>query len=1428
MKSKLTIVLVVLAGVAGVWLWKGDEWAPRLGIRPAHPEPPKSETIAVLDGIAPSAITRIEVAFPGGAPLVLERAAPGSTWKLPGNWPPRLPEVDELVQTLGSLHSRFHAIPVPEDADLARYGLSPNQKPLVVQLTVGSKPVTLTIGQPRPGAGESPFTSPAYVRVDQAREVVKLGPDVMPVVSRAAEQYRRRALFPEVERVKLAGGAAPPADPFSPPAGDTPVTVTIPGDGTASIRVSRNVPSIWNLDLSPAFGFTLVRTGRLPEPAVLSRGGESVVPLDRLADAWAMDAPTRDRVDPARLRGVLAAVADLWVEEFVSPVPAESKLGLAGSDRAVTVTRTGAEPVTIRIGGIARISEREEMITVPGGPPGAPPQKLPRKVTTEYRYARIDGNPQVFVVNADRLKDLFVATADLVDPQVARFARDEVRAIRIRPEGRPELRLFLKKGDAKAARAEEKQDRWFIDAKPNPILADTGRVDELLEQLGGFRTAGADRTQFPAAAPAPQTRITIVTRDPRPEGEPEGPARELTLLVGKPDAIHRQVPVQLDGWPRVTLARNTTGPDDPEAWISALLFPNTITDLIERPAIAYRSRKLFDAAAELTGVSVAGGFVLDRAGADWKLTAPVVSEADPGAAGKLASALAGLSATDYLADAPATADLATYGLAKPAHAVTLRFQGGRSYALELGAPRPGKPEVFARLDKGAVFGLPNTIVEQLTTGVVGLLPLKVWSALPEKITAVQVTRPGAPAESFALTKEGTNWKLTGPFAAPVSFLGAQPLLTGLGNLTALKYQALTAPNPAEFGLDKPLLTLRVAFLETPPGAAAEVPVAKSVAIGAATPDGTGRFARLDTPGAPIFIVPTAFVAAAQTPPLELLDRSLLLLDPARIAKIKVADGKSGEAFSLARAAGGKWTAEGATFAVDEERIAQLTGAAARLPVTRLAGYGDAVVWAEFGLDKPEVLLTLSLDGEKSELHTIALGKSDPLGGRYARVDDGKALAVIPASAAVALARKRFDYADRTLLRFNPITLVAFVRKQGKDELELAPAAGIGWDIIQPAKQKADQPLMDELADALGKLRAERVAAYGKKDEVYKKYGLEPPAASFTLTVGDNAEHRTLRLGSLVDAAKPDGERYAAVDSPNPEIIVGVLSAALAKKLLAPAVAFRDHTLARFVDADRAVLERGDRKITFAKVGVTWKVTEPLPAAAEAAELEALIADLGKLRVDTWLGAKGKDLKPFGLDRPEAKWTLSYGDRPVLVLLIGQKTADGRVPVATESGELVGLLDSAMTARVLAEYRQRKPWDLDAAQIQSIEVAAAGGKFTLEKSGMMWLDSAKPAESIDARVVNELLGTLGALRVERYAADTKADLKLFGLEKPDVTLTVQSGMARHILQIGGTVGGTGGQQRYARIVDGGRTDVFVLSAADTARLTRGRAEYLMKK
>jgi hypothetical protein len=1462
MNWKSTLALVALAAGAGAWLWKGDEWVPQTAPKTAPADPP---TLTALEGdFSPKAVTRIEIAPADGDPFRFDRTPAG--WTQPGGWPLLAVAVEELADAVGNLRTRFRPIPVTE-TDLDKYGLAEAQKPLAVTVSVGAKKYALKFGEAAPVAGESPFTRPAYVRVGEANEVLKLGPDVLPVLRRSADAYRRRQLFPDVERVKVAGVAPPPVQPGAPPEPPTPVPLVLPGAGVVEIRVAAKSPKAEPTSWSASGSFTLTRIAPTPPPTITEANAEATIQPDRLADAWALDKPVRDRADPAALQRVLAAVPDLWAERFVpaaeasfaldhpfavaqllpipleplpaallrlypdaavlSPlhtrIPAETRTRLDRAEQSVSVTGTDGKPVTVKFGGLT-VTAREEAESGPGA--GT------RVVTTAYRYAQVEGNPQVFTVPADKVSPLFARAGDLAESRVARFNADEVRSVAVSQPGKPPLVLTFEKGDrSKAAKAEQREDRWYIQQQPNPFLADADRVREFVSRLAGFSGDPATDLydadlQARGLDPKECVTITVTVRERRPEKAPDAPAREYKFLIGKPDLGAGTLPVQLAGWPRVTLLSDRVG-QQPTGWLSPLLFPERLEPVLRREAIAYRNRMLFDT-SDLVGVAVEGegGFALKQEKAAdgtsaWKLTAPLATDADPTAAAGLTSQLATLQATEFIS---AGANPAEFGLDKPKVTANLTFGNGRTYKLEVGAPRPGKPEVFARLFGGAVFGLPTATTDQLASGALKLLPLSVWNVPLDRITALEVTQGDKPA--LALAKDGTNWKLTAPFTAAVNFLDAQPTVAGLAALPAAKYEALSVADAAKYGFDKPFATVKLSYTEK--GSDGDRPVTKAVVIGAPAGGGPDRFAKLDAPNAPVFVLPAAYLAAVETKPLALLDRNLLALDPSKIAKIALSGDKPENAVTLVKDDKGVWKAEGAAFTVDALVVGQVVNTFAPLPVERLEAYGDAVKWAEYGLDKPESTVTVTLSGDKPVTHTVRLGKAAPLGGRFARVDDGKAVGVLRLDAVQALARTRLDFADRALLSFKAEELVALARTKGKDEFELLPGAGDGWDVTKPAKQKADKQLVEELSEALSRLRAEKVAAYGKRADVFKQYGLDPAEAVLTLTVGDKP--KKLRLGKPVDAAKPDGDRYAAVEGAEPDAAVGVLPASLANKLLAPPVSFRDRGMAKFVDADKLELVRGARKVTFEKVNGTWKVTAPQALDAEQAALDDLVADLARLRASDWVAEKPTpaELKTFGLENPEATWTVRNGDKVELTLKVGKLTADGRAHAVAGAGGLVALLSKADTAKVLGEYRARKPWTLDAAQAEGIEIARGDKKFALQKLGPAWVEPTAPDAVVAQKAANELVAALSALKVERFAADADADLKLYGLDKPEVTVTVLLKNGKRVLEVGGVVGDSGGKQRYARVAENGRTDVFVLSAADTERVLRDRGVYVPKK
>jgi hypothetical protein len=269
--------------------------------------------------------------------------------------------------------------------------------------------------------------------------------------------------------------------------------------------------------------------------------------------------------------------------------------------------------------------------------------------------------------------------------------------------------------------------------------------------------------------------------------------------------------------------------------------------------------------------------------------------------------------------------------------------------------------------------------------------------------------------------------------------------------------------------------------------------------------------------------------------------------------------------------------------------------------------------------------------------------------------------------------------------------------------------------------------------------------------------------------------------------------------------------------------FRDHNVVRFADADRAVLERGPRKAVFAKIEGTWKLTDPIQAEAEQSDLEELINSLARLRAEELVADKPADLKPYGLDKPQAHWRLYSGEKEVLDLLVGARTekkAGGETGCYAKlaGGDLVFSLNLHLTAKVLGEYRTRNVWaSLDSAQVDRISFGYSQNPFVLEKTDNTWHVQGKPTVQIKSEAVTETLDALARLKVERFVVDKNADWKLYGLEPPQLVLEIQTPSEKKVLQVGRTEGQT--KRYYARVPEPNRSDVFIIGETDAAQIVR---------
>jgi hypothetical protein len=480
MNLKTTLVLAILVAVGGIAF--GVVWF-------LQSSSASNETLHVLaNELKPENLTHIEVRR-GDHQVTLEKA--GGSWALPGNWPVRQAEVDQLVQTLTSLHSRFKPVPLGEPPALKNYGLE--GKPLTVKVRAGGKDYQLAFGEKPEGAQR--FSSPTFVRLNDRPEVVRLAPGLIAALDRPEDYYMQRRLFPDTERQLSEGEIAE----------------------TTELLAARSLEF-----KSKDNDFTL------------SHG----------KDAWELRQPVRDRPDPDKLKAILTAIPDLWNEGFKdSQDKSLDAFGLDKPEQTLKVTRTNGETLVLLVGKTSRTDVRK--VQKPGMPDGSPFPPKPRTeiVHVEHRYAKLQNNNRIFEIKADRLKDLNVATDVLRDAQLARFKPDEVTRMVIHEGGR-ELVFTKEKERWKLEKPAFSAETSKVTELLDKLSGLQAREKDVIDK--------ADPKKYGLDKPATIT-LTVVPapKDKSSEESKTTSSKEITFELGSTNAENNQLYVQLAGWPRV-------------------------------------------------------------------------------------------------------------------------------------------------------------------------------------------------------------------------------------------------------------------------------------------------------------------------------------------------------------------------------------------------------------------------------------------------------------------------------------------------------------------------------------------------------------------------------------------------------------------------------------------------------------------------------------------------------------------------------------------------------------------------------------------------------------------------------------------------------------------------------------------------------------
>ena len=249
--------------------------------------------------------------------------------------------------------------------------------------------------------------------------------------------------------------------------------------------------------------------------------------------------------------------------------------------------------------------------------------------------------------------------------------------------------------------------------------------------------------------------------------------------------------------------------------------------------------------------------------------------------------------------------------------------------------------------------------------------------------------------------------------------------------------------------------------------------------------------------------------------------------------------------------------------------------------------------------------------------------------------------------------------------------------------------------------------------------------------------------------------------------------------------------------------------------------------TLEKADGAWQIVEPTSVDADASEASAITSSLASLEIQRVVEEEPGDLEPFGLAEPRIEVAFKVDEQTDLRhLQIGDTAPTGDTLYASVEGEtrvllISGFLDRTFN-RTTFDLRDKTILEFDRDAVVTVDVARAAQAVRLAKGEGEWTMTAPWQARGDYGTVEGLIGRLRTAQMRSIETEDASDLSAFGLDRPEMTITIGAGSAQAILSIGEeSPAGT----FYARDVS--RSLIFTVDSALVTELHKAAVEYRRK-
>lgn len=376
-----------------------------------------------------------------------------------------------------------------------------------------------------------------------------------------------------------------------------------------------------------------------------------------------------------------------------------------------------------------------------------------------------------------------------------------------------------------------------------------------------------------------------------------------------------------------------------------------------------------------------------------------------------------------------------------------------------------------------------------------------------------------------------------------------------------------------------------------------------------------------------------------------------------------------------------------------------------------------------------------------------------------------------------------------------------LQKAKVKELKLEPKAGEvvsvkkdgdKWKLTAPREAPADANEVDSLLTTLENLEADEVVTETTND--LGQFGLDAP--NNTVSVVQEGTPQPLKL--LLGEKTPDGAGVYAKTPDKPRVftIAAYQETSLNKKPFD----LRDRDLLKVKrDAVKAAeitgpgesyaLERSDKG--------EWSFTRPVKTLAGRWSVDGLLGTLESLKMESVAAEDAtKDLKKYGLDKPQRTVKLTLADGGYKILEIGGSAGEKKYHAREAQSPLVAVIPGAVVddlAKGMKELRAKRLADVSSFDVEGLELQSEGKTTVLARSSskdkqgieqQSWKKAAPEKKDVDRSKVEDALFKLTGLEVQEFVDKPQAP-SAYGLDAPvaKVTLKMTGGKPPVTLELG---------------------------------------------